>query len=151
MVVAWRVVARAQASHEADCVEYSEHAWLRSARKARYLLRMSRKPGRKLLVASVGVATVSYVLACTDQHRQRTGNLVAPEPSEEPQVGNLVPPPEPDAGDPPETTDTGGSPLDAGKLDAGKIHVPTRHQPIEPPVGNLMPPPLPPPPPPKRK
>lgn len=68
----------------------------------------ARLPGRKLLVASLGVAAVSYSAAChkTPEH---TGNLMAPDPvptSTPPEmVGNLVAPmPEVDAGDsrPPE-------------------------------------------------
>lgn len=66
----------------------------------------SRVRGRKLLVASVGVAAVSYASACQKAPEQ-TGNLMAPTASTTPpeMVGNLVaPPPEPpDAGErPPE-------------------------------------------------
>lgn len=60
--------------------------------------------GRKLLVASVGVAAISYV-ACTTT--QTSGNLMAPEvdasaeedaqPDALVTSGNLMPPPEADA------------------------------------------------------
>ena len=54
---------------------------------------------RKLLVASIGVATVSYVaIACRET--PVSGNLPAPPPTETPPVtGNLpAPPPPTDAG-----------------------------------------------------
>jgi hypothetical protein len=38
-----------------------------------------RKPGRKLLIASLGVAAVSYV-ACSGSSSGTSGNLVAPDP-----------------------------------------------------------------------
>lgn len=38
-----------------------------------------RKPGRKLLIASLGVAAVSYV-ACSSSSSGTSGNLVAPDP-----------------------------------------------------------------------
>lgn len=38
-----------------------------------------RKPGRKLLIASLGVAAVSYV-ACSSSSNGTSGNLVAPDP-----------------------------------------------------------------------
>lgn len=40
-----------------------------------------KKAGRKLLVATLGVAAVSYLGSCAS--RERTGNLVAPPPPEE--------------------------------------------------------------------
>lgn len=65
-----------------------------------------RKPGRKLLIASLGVAAVSYV-ACSGSSSGTSGNLVAPDPDASDsqaadtgkdapdffdQVANLVPP-----------------------------------------------------------
>ena len=111
---------------------------------------MLTKP-RKLLVASLGVAAVSY--ACTRE--TPPGNLVAPQPTQTEVVGNLVAPiPQPDAGAPPspivasdagKPTDT-TSPGDAGKVgDAGRTGTsPTTIPTIQRPVGNLMPPPPPP-------
>ena len=77
-------------------------------------MNVPRRPGRKLLVASLGVAAVSYACHATKEPEQ-VGNLVAPppEPSAETppppeQVGNLMAPLEPvalptapDAGTPP--------------------------------------------------
>ena len=59
-----------------------------------------RRRGRKLLIATAGLATVMYV-ACKEQ-QQPPGNLVAPQPIEHP-PGNLpapppMPPDPPDAG-----------------------------------------------------
>lgn len=75
-----------------------------------------RKRGRKLLVASAGVATVSYVMACS--FTETSGNLMGPDPevdagsdasedaSEDAFIGsgNLVAPEPEDGGDaaPPE-------------------------------------------------
>lgn len=79
-----------------------------------------RQNRRKLLVAAVGVATVSYVIACADRETTEgattasqdasdrpptSGNLPSPPPPEEagtpPTSGNLPapPPPDDDAGD----------------------------------------------------
>jgi hypothetical protein len=60
---------------------------------------------RKLLVASIGVATVSYTLVACEPP-PISGNLPAPPPPPPPPtvpiVGNLpAPPPPPDAGAPP--------------------------------------------------
>jgi len=54
-----------------------------------------KRVGRKLLVAAVGVATVSYVVACGSTSQGETsGNLVAPDTGSDTFVssGNLVPP-----------------------------------------------------------
>jgi hypothetical protein len=68
-----------------------------------------KKLGRKLLVATVGLATISYVAACGSKVDEPTtstdagtdakidsgissGNLVAPEPDTGIGSGNLVPP-----------------------------------------------------------
>src|SRR6476646_3540840 len=78
-----------------------------------------RRVGRKLLVASLGVAAVAY--GC--KGNQPVGNLaspVQPDAAAEPVVGNLMPPP------PPPTA-------------ASSAPAP---QPPHP-VGNLMPPPMP--------
>jgi hypothetical protein len=84
-----------------------------------------RRRGRKLLVASIGVATVSYVLAC--QTTETSGNLVAPPPTEAGKdvrddiisSGNLVAPPPPedagDSGNPSDASDAG----DAADADGG--------------------------------
>jgi len=82
--------------------------------------------GRKLLVASVGVAAISYV-ACTTT--QTSGNLMAPEtdaaadaePDAPVTSGNLMPPPPVDAG--PDAPVTSGNlmpppPVDGGDTDA---------------------------------
>jgi hypothetical protein len=58
---------------------------------------------KKLLVASIGVASVSFVIGC---ERQPPGNLAGPSPRD----GGLAPTPAP------ATTD---SPPDAGKKEAG--------------------------------
>ena len=102
---------------------------------------MTRKPGRKLLVASVGVASVSYVLACTARHT--SGNLVIPHPSTEPPIDDPVAQPEPpDAGD-------GGEATLAPDASAAEL---LQQFPKPDAVGNLMPPPAPTPPPkPKQK
>jgi hypothetical protein len=74
---------------------------------------MPRRPlvGRKLLVASLGVAAVSYA-GC---HNEPVANLTAPPSVLEP-VGNLPAPPPIEAG-PPVTTATSdsGTAGDAGK------------------------------------
>lgn len=111
---------------------------------------------RKLLVASVGVATVLY--ACEKKDPYPPGNLMAPVPTFDaapappetapPTSGNLMPPPEPSIADHPpgnlmppplpEPPDA-GAPRDAGaKKDAGPP--PKPKAPPHPP-GNLMPPP----------
>jgi hypothetical protein len=72
---------------------------------------------RKLLVASVGVATVSYALVACDKPPV-TGNLPAPPPPPPsiPIVGNLpAPPPPPDAGAPPAAPDAGAVQTPKGK------------------------------------
>ena len=87
-----------------------------------------RRVPKKLLIASVGVAAVSYV-ACNKPEAQPVGNLMpAPQMDAEALVppGNLMPPPaQPDA----QTTAAGSATADAPS------HVPP---------GNLMPPPQPP-------
>ena len=76
---------------------------------------MSRgKRGRKLLIAAVGVAAVAYACQKNQPDPEPVGNLVAPEPTETADPEPLEPDPAPDAGGPDE--------------------------PMEPPVGNLMPP-----------
>lgn len=101
---------------------------------------------RKLLVASVGVASVLY--ACEKPYPP--GNLVAPPPDPDAGMvtsGNLMAPPEPQ----PSATTTASAiePIDASKpptADAGLVPLPMQ------PPGNLMPPPPPPKPtPPKPK
>ncbi len=61
-----------------------------------------KRPGRKLLVASIGVAAVTYV-ACSDSGSETSGNLMAPPDagSQDDQFtsGNLVAPEPDDAGD----------------------------------------------------
>jgi hypothetical protein len=87
---------------------------------------------RKLLVASVGVATINYVaIACnglTDSptNPPTSGNLPAPQPTETapPTSGNLPAPPPVDVYQPPPTSGNLPSPvpLDAGRdadADAG--------------------------------
>lgn len=117
---------------------------------------------RKLLVASVGVATVLY--ACEKKDPYPPGNLMAPVPALDaapapsetapPTSGNLMPPPEPSIADhppgnlmpppPPEPSDAGakkkdaGATRDPGKHDGGAA--PKATAPPHPP-GNLMPPP----------
>lgn len=80
---------------------------------------MDRPRRRKLLVASVGVATVSYVLltACGKENTPPvSGNLPAPPPTDPiPVTGNLPAPPPVDAAplaQEPSGTDAGA---DAGK------------------------------------
>lgn len=102
--------------------------------------------GRKLLIASVGVATVLY--ACEKKDPYPPGNLMAPEPMpvEAGMVtsGNLMAPQPTDTPPPKPTAELAVAP-DAG---ATKVPIPPTHMP----PGNLMPPPLPtPPPPPKKK
>jgi hypothetical protein len=68
---------------------------------------MDRPKRRSLLVASVGIATVSYVLAaCGKDQHPVSGNLPAPEPtpSVTPVTGNLPAPPPMDAAPPPPVT-----------------------------------------------
>ncbi len=76
---------------------------------------------RKLLVASVGVAAVSYVVgtACNVGGEMTSGNLVSPPPTptEQPPIGGNLPAPPPpdasaDAGDAGDGGDTDGG--DAG-------------------------------------
>ncbi|MCA9586259.1 MAG: hypothetical protein KC657_12960 [Myxococcales bacterium] len=84
---------------------------------------------RKLLSASLGVASVTYVLATASCHKEApaTGNLVAPPPTETepPLVGNLPAPPEvEDAGQPDDasaatTSDAGVAVLAVDPRDAG--------------------------------
>lgn len=112
---------------------------------------------RKLLVASVGVASVLY--ACEKPYPP--GNLVAPPPAE-PDAGmvtsgNLMAPPEPQPQPSASTAPSAIEPVDAAtppSTDAGAktaptaSHIPLPHRP----PGNLMPPPPPPnPTPPKPK
>ena len=55
---------------------------------------------RKLLVAAVGVATVSYVAACGKENTDKKGT--SPSATIQPFSGNLMPPPPIDAGVVPE-------------------------------------------------
>lgn len=98
---------------------------------------------RKLLVASIGVASVMY--ACEKPYPP--GNLVAPPPTPDAGIvtsGNLMAPREPE----PQPSATGSAiePVDASSpssADAGAKTAPTSSQiplPHRPP-GNLMPPP----------
>jgi hypothetical protein len=43
-------------------------------------LKKLRNPGRKLLIASLGVAAVSYVACSGSGSRETSGNLVGPDP-----------------------------------------------------------------------
>lgn len=43
-------------------------------------MRKLRKPGRKLLIASLGVAAVSYACSSGGGGGETSGNLVAPDP-----------------------------------------------------------------------
>jgi hypothetical protein len=103
--------------------------------------------GRKLLIASVGVATVLY--ACEKKDPYPPGNLMAPQPLpiEAGMVtsGNLMAP-TPDVTPPPKpSAELAVDPVDAG---ATKLPILPTHRP----PGNLMPPPPPTPPPaPKKK
>ena len=64
-------------------------------RYSRGMKRASR--GKKLLVASLGVAAMVYACQRNDGENERVGNLVAPDP---PPDGGFADPPPPD--DPPE-------------------------------------------------
>lgn len=85
--------------------------------------------GRKLLVAAIGVATVTYAVAC--DKTPLTGNLPAPPPpsaTATPVAGNLVAVPTPeDAG---ATTPPGAS--QAPPPMTGNLPAPPPHGPIEP-------------------
>jgi hypothetical protein len=71
------------------------------------------RPGRrKLLVASIGVATVSYALLTSCDRPPISGNLPSPPP-QPPVVGNLPAPPPPDGG--PEPAPGGDAGADASK------------------------------------
>jgi len=76
-------------------------------------------PSRKLLIASVGVATINYVAACV-REPETTGNLVAPPPS-----SAEVPP----------STDSGGVLVAGGRAGTGGEAA------IPPTSGNLVAPP----------
>lgn len=91
-------------------------------------------PSRKLLIASVGVATINYVAACVHEP-ETTGNLVAPPPS------SAGAPNATDGADS-ATAGTGGQaavPPTSGNL----VAPPPTPQPTNTPPtsGNLMPPP----------
>lgn len=107
---------------------------------------------RKLLVASIGVASVLY--ACEKRDAYPPGNLVAPPPDPTPSMvtsGNLVAPPT--------EVDAGAAPLEVTSPDAAAagdakakpspiVTAPPRQPPLPThPPGNLMPPPPPPKPP----
>lgn len=99
--------------------------------------RPRKRKGKALLVASVGIATVSFV-ACNEPQRP-VGNLRAPEPAfDAGPVSPLVPvdsaAPAVDAGAP-APTDV-GEPADAGSDADAPVHI---RRPF--PVGNLRPPP----------
>jgi hypothetical protein len=107
---------------------------------------------RKLLVASIGVASVLY--ACEKRDAYPPGNLVAPPPDPTPSMvtsGNLVAPPtEVDAGAAPlemQTPDAATPPEDARAKPATKVQPPPHPTGPTHPPGNLMPPPPPPKPP----
>ncbi len=87
------------------------------------------RTGRKLLVATVGLASVSFV-ACEDKSDGPVGNLMAPQDlgvrtdaldagreTLPPPMGNLMPPPPPDAGI--DARDAAGDGGDAGAGDGG--------------------------------
>lgn len=97
-------------------------------------------PSRKLLIASVGVATINYVAACVHEP-ETTGNLVAPPPS---------------SVDVPASTDNGGvlatggragtggeaaSSVTSGNLVAPPPSATPQPSSTPPTSGNLMPPP----------
>lgn len=79
---------------------------------------MDRPQRRKLLVASVGIASISYALAACGKTHPISGNLPAPDPTPPtatPIVGNL-PAPEPiDAAPPPEPDAAAAAKKDGGK------------------------------------
>ena len=81
---------------------------------------MDRPKRRKLLVASVGVASISYVVAaCGKDQRPVSGNLPAPPPTETTPIAGNLPAPEPiDAGLLPQPDS--GPTAPAPKKDAGK-------------------------------
>ena len=105
-----------------------------------------------LLVASVGVATVSYALAACE--KQPAGNLAPPQPpvTADPVSGNLAPPPAkpdlPDAAPPaPVASDnakavspTGGNLMAPPRPEPSASTAPAKPKP-PPHAGNLMPPP----------
>ncbi|HVH45605.1 MAG TPA: hypothetical protein VM925_24795 [Labilithrix sp.] len=65
---------------------------------------------RKLLVASVGIASISYVLACSKSQQPVTGNLPAPPPTETTPISGNLPAPEPMDAAPPLERDSGPGP-----------------------------------------
>ena len=104
---------------------------------------------RKLLVASIGVASVLY--ACEKREAYPPGNLVAPPPDTVVTSGNLVaPPPQTDAAGPIEQVPAAkdaGLPLRPNLDPPGNLMPPpppktSAPKPAHPP-GNLMPPPPP--------
>ena len=87
---------------------------------------MTDRPKRRaLLIASIGVATVSYVAAC---EHPAAGNLAPPQPAMDagpsPVSGNLAPP-----------MGTDVAPVATGHPDAGSVSVPVD---VSPTAGNLM-------------
>jgi hypothetical protein len=100
--------------------------------------------GRKLLIASVGLATMSYV-GCKLTDGSTTGNLLPPpdaapsdlraeaSPPPLPPTGNLVPPPPTDAKDIGHDASDGRDGAGDAPLDSTPDRIP--------PVGNLLPPP----------
>lgn len=94
---------------------------------------MKRRPGRKLLVASAGVAAVSYVVACHNEPPQTTGNLMAPDPTAEPSAS-------PPSSAPPDIVGNLVAPPPFERADAA----PPQPHPSRMTTGNLMPPPPPP-------
>ena len=106
---------------------------------------MRKQRGRKLLVASLGVAAVSYV-ACSRKPdvQETTGNLVAPPPEDPTTQPTGEPPPQGNADAAP---DAQGSPdaQTSAKPPATTV-TPVPPEPTGPmPVGNLVAPPEPPP------
>jgi len=100
-----------------------------------------RLQSRKLLVASLGVAAVSYV-GCVERP-QTSGNLMAPPTQDAgaaPEQGAAVAVPVPSASTPPERPPTSGNLMPPPPVDAGPPPPPD----FPPTSGNLMPPPPPP-------
>jgi hypothetical protein len=103
--------------------------------------------GRKLLIASLGLATASY-LGCDGIGGETSGNLLPPPINDggsetkppDTWVGNLLPPPPNDAGKEVGAPDAEDARTDApdGSGDGPKDVPPEM---ILPPVGNLLPPP----------
>ncbi len=103
--------------------------------------------GRKLLVASIGVASVLY--GCEKREAHPPGNLVAPPPDTVVTSGNLMAPQPVDAAPPVPEAKTPEPAKDAGPIQivtSGNLMAPPPKPSAGPkhPPGNLMPPPPPP-------